>query len=256
MDRALPIRVLAFAATLIGGLRLVACTTDGPTGDPTLSDTAAQRPQVTQTADDGIGTGPVSANCERLGNLAASSLPGSLDTAASPDVQFTGFSLPNRPARTKVKVLAVGSQSTLQGRAAVLGADANGSWRTCTHCVLIAIGCPTDTDCSGAAFFYPRRGTATLNAVATSLGQPYEGTLSDVELEQVSIDPVTLASVPVPNGACIHISNLTFAARITVANSADSGTSGTGGTSGTSGEIPPPPSDSGKSSTSSGGMQF
>jgi hypothetical protein len=281
LKSSLPFHSIIIAITAFGAVTVLACTTEESRSEgPTLAGPGVPaEPQVTQTTNENPGNAaPKGSKCEELGSLSATALPAILDTKASPDNQFTGFTLPNRPVRSKAKVLAIGAVSDLQGKALALGADINNSWKTCTACVLISIGCATDTDCAGAAFFFPRRGTATFSALASKSGQPFSGTLEDVELEQVTIDPKTLVSTPVVNGACMHLSSLTFASTtkstLTVVDagtssgtSGTSGTSGNSGTSGTSGTTSTSSASSasssgtseendGKSSTSSGGQQI
>ncbi len=145
--------------------------------------------------------------------LSATALTGTIDKTQSPNSEQTSFTLPNRPVATKVKVVGVGEASDLVGSGAVLGASVNGSYATCTHCLVVAIGCSA-TSCAGAALFFPRAGTGTFSAVGQRRGQPFAGKFTDVVLEQVTIDPETLASAPVPNGACMHVATLTFGAML------------------------------------------
>jgi hypothetical protein len=263
-NRAFPLHSFVLAVAALGGAGIIACTQASSASDEPLPGPATTGPQVTQTGEGNVGATQTGSKCEELGTLTATSLPGHLDEASSPATQFTGFTLPNRPVISKLKVLAVGAASDLVGKTAVLGADVNKSWASCTHCVLVAIGCTTETDCSNAAFFFPRRGTGTFSAVASDNGQPFAGSLDDVELEHVTIDPKTLASTPVLNGACMHVAKLTFSSTMTstsIVVDEDGGTSsssgGSGGTTGGSGGLEKDGGGgTGKSSTSSGGNQF
>jgi hypothetical protein len=260
LNRSFPLHSFVLAVAAFGAVGVLACTQASPAPDETPPGPATAGPQVTQTGEGSVGATKTGSTCEELGTLTATSLTGQLDQASTPDTQFTSFTLPNRPVTSKLKVLAVGGASDLVGKTAVLGADVNKSWASCTHCVIIAIGCTTETDCSNAAFFFPRRGTGTFTALAGESGQPFVGSLDDVELEQVTIDPKTLASAPVLNGACMHVSKLSFSSTMTSTSAADpdSGTSTStsgGGSSGTSGGSSGTSGTSGKTSTSSGEIE-
>jgi hypothetical protein len=155
---------------------------------------------------------PPTTGCEDFGALSGTSLTAITDTSGTEPLEQTTFSVAGRPVATKVRVVASGDPTTLVGRTAVLGADVNVSFSTCTHCLLVAVGC-TGSDCSSAALFFPRAGSATLTSVGEGPGQTFSGTFDNVELEQVTIDPVTLLSSPVPGGACIKIPTLAFSAQ-------------------------------------------
>lgn len=242
--------------TVTAGAGLLACATQSTT-DETTSTPGTAGPQNGGGAT--VGAPQSGSKCEELGDLSAPALSGTFDTTESPESETTSFTLANRPVASKVKVVAVGAPSTLVGSSAVLGASVNGSYATCTHCVVVAIGC-TATSCAGAALFFPRGGAGTFTAVGQKRGQPFAGKFTDVTLEQVTIDPVTLASIPVVNGACMHLSSLTFNAMLEGGDPVDAGTSDEGGQSdsgggglldggvGTSGGT-----SGGHSSTSSGG---
>jgi len=252
LKRAFSTPAVIFGVTVLGAAWLFACTAKSGSDEPT-STPAAPTPQTGN--GDAVGTPQGGSKCEELGALSATALTGMLDTSLSPQSETTSFTLPNRPTATKVKVVAVGAPSELVGKGAVLGASVNVSYATCTHCLVIAIGC-TATSCDGAALFFPRAGTGTFTALAAAAGQPFSGTFTDVELEQVNVDPQTFASTPVVNGACMHVSSLTFGSTLSSPN----GDFDAGGTStSSSGDIddggiwPSDGRDGGKSSTSSGG---
>ena len=148
------------------------------------------------------------------------------------------MTLSGRPVLSKIRVIASGDSSALVGRSAVLGAGTNVSFATCSHCLLVAVGC--SPGCASAALFYPRSGTATFTALASQPGQTFQGTFDNVELEQVVIDPVSLVSTPVPGGACFRIRNMTFTASMQSAGSVGTNAddAGTGGGTGNSEATP------------------
>ena len=247
--RPLPLHSLVLAVVTMGGAVLLACTSSsGGGGDEPTSTPALPSPQ----SSNGDVVAPKTASgCEELGALSATSLTALLDSSGPS--QTTSFAMPNRPSATKVKVIAVGDAADLVGKPAVLGASVNVSYATCTHCLVVAIGC-TAAGCADAAFFYPRTGTGTFTSLAEQGGQSFAGTFTDVELEQVNIDPQTFASTPVVHGACMHLSSLTFGSTLSAVppggGGNDGGTSSSGSTGEGGGLVD---GGSGKSSTSSGG---
>jgi hypothetical protein len=241
----LPIHSVVLVVAALGGVALLACTTSSSGGDEPTSTPGTATPQ---TGGDTVGNPQTPSTCEELGALSATALSGTLDTTT--ESQTTSFTLPNRPSATKVKVVAVGDPSDLIGKGAVLGASLNANYGSCSHCLVVAIGC-TASSCSGAALFFPRAGTGTFTALAAKDGQPFSGQFDDVVLEQVSIDPKTFASTPVVNGACMHVSTLTFGSTL---SSAESGASGAGTSASSASSASSGGNDGGKSSTSSGGV--
>jgi len=239
----LPLHSVVLVVAALGGVALLACTTASSGGDEPTSTPGTATPQA---GGDAVGKPQGASTCEELGALSATALTGTLD--ATGQSQTTSFTLPNRPTATKVKVVAVGEPSELIGKGAVLGASVNANYGSCSHCLVVAIGCTT-TSCSGAALFFPRAGTGTFTALAATDGQLFAGQFDDLVLEQVSIDPQTFASTPVVNGACMHVSTLTFGSTLSSAESGGGGTS----TSSSSSSSSSGGTDGGKSSTSSGG---
>lgn len=192
----------------------VAVTNDQP-GDP-IAPSSAGGPQ-----------------CEELGSLVGNAVQAKLSTATQRSLSLP---LANRPVPSRIGVVGVGPAADLVGKTVALGVAENANYETCTHCVVIALGC-TATDCSNAAWFYPRAGTATFTAVASQSGQPFAGTFSDVTLEEVTVDAGNVTT-PVKGGACIHIGQLSFDGIATTplsappAPSTASSTSSSGGTDG------------------------
>ncbi len=86
-----------------------------------------------------------------------------------------------------------------------LSAGDDASYATCSTCVLYR---EDFGDEGPARTFFQQSGTANLGA--TSFPAP-TGDLTDVKLVEVTIDPDTFASTPVPGGACYHIASAPFA---------------------------------------------
>lgn len=186
--------------------------------------------------------------CEELGSLA-----GATGDARYVNSELRSLSLPlaSRAVPSKIAVIGIGTRSQLLGTEAVLGAAQNANYETCTHCIVIAVGCTTD--CTAGTWFYPRSGKATFNAVPSVSGESFKGTFTDVTLEEVRVDFATGISTPVPSGACFHVSTLSFDA---VAKSESGTTTSSSGTTTDSGTIDSGGGSSGGSSgepTSSGG---
>jgi hypothetical protein len=163
--------------------------------------------------------------CEGLGRLVGDALQA---RRTAPDVRMVSLPLTGRPVPSRVAVLGVGRELDLAGKTVALGAAANANYETCTHCLLIAIGCDA-TSCDGAVWFYPRSGSATFTAAGLADGEPFTGTLTDVELEEVSIDWATSTSRPVPGGACLRVQSLAFDATVSGEDGGVGGSSSGGG---------------------------
>jgi hypothetical protein len=216
--------VLALAAVA------VACSST-PADDPSPGQGGSNPSGV---VDDG-GVGPAvalidgSANdadaksgCDELGALNASGLTASYDTASR---WFTG-ALSGRPSLTQLTVVGVGTPSDLQGKVVALGAGLNDNYATCTHCMIVLVGC-TATDCNSAKKFFAEAGSAYFNQVASGPGQPFVGQFTDVTLREITLD-ASFTSTDVPGGACLHLASFAFSAK-TPANATDAGGSSDGG---------------------------
>jgi hypothetical protein len=148
--------------------------------------------------------------CEELGALAGSALTARLGQ------ETESFLLPlaNRPVPSRLGVTAVGKPlAELTGETVRLGVGGNDNYETCSHCIAIALDC--GKDCTTATWFYPRSGSARF----ASVGKKFEGTFTDVVLEQVTLDWTTMRSSPVTGGACLHISELSFVAAVDLGDS-------------------------------------
>jgi hypothetical protein len=219
-----------FALVLFTSARILACTDAPAPNDEVISTpgTRAPGPQGAQPSDI-TAPAPTSGGCEDFGSLSAAALTGSFVDGKSP-LQATTFAVAGRSVSTKVRVAAVGDALTLVGKASVLGAGTNVNLSTCTHCLLIAIGC--GETCADAAWFYPRSGALTLTSVASGPGQSFAGTFDNVELERVTVDRATMTTTPMAGGACIRVKTLSFEATTEAGDAGAPGTkdSGTGTT--------------------------
>lgn len=240
-----PARAFAHAA-IVGGLSIVAlasaCSSEDeapPAAPAPNRDPAPKQAEGDITPSAPSATGPA---CEELGRLVGTSLEAKLMT---PTERSIVLPLANRPAPSRLAVLASGAAGELVGKTVALGAAENASFETCTHCFVIALGCAED--CSTAAWFFPRSGTATFTSVASDEGEPFEGVMRDVVLEHVRVDAATGASTPVPGGACLHVQELSFDAVARSADAVDGGSSSSSSSGGDAGQA-----DGG--TTSSGGL--
>lgn len=205
-----PARVVFHAASVSATavvLLLAACSSsERPGGASTQVTPPGQQPGVTGEGDVGPSPSPSSGGaCEDLGRLVGTSITAKL---ASTTARSVVLPLANRPVPSRLAVVAVGPSADLTGKTVALGAAQNANYETCTHCFVIALGC--GTDCTSAAWFYPRSGTATFTAVPSAGGEPFKGTLTDVVLEEVKVDFATNVSTKVEGGACLHVQELAF----------------------------------------------
>lgn len=82
-----------------------------------------------------------------------------------------------------------------------LGANGNENYKTCTQCVRFVQD--IDRNAGGAADnFFQRAGTITIDPATPPFGRQLRVTLSDLEMEEVSIRAVDFQSTPVPDGSC------------------------------------------------------
>jgi biopolymer transport protein ExbD len=200
--RALAVWVGLVALASAAGL-VSACAEDEAAPPPPVAARGAVPGAQDDPAPGVIGT-PSAESCEPLGRRVGTSLRAKYLGG----VQSVDFPLTNRPVPSRLAILAVGTASALSGKTVALGAADNGNYRTCTHCVVVALGC--GADCSTAAWFYPRSGSATFTAVAEAGGQAFNGKLTNVILEEVKVDPQTKTSSAVAGGACLHVQELSF----------------------------------------------
>jgi hypothetical protein len=242
---------LFFGVALGAGiLALGACTKDAER--PDLPATLGNPSPVEVVGNDGVSHSSLQA-CEDFGTLSGSSAAIRL---IGTSLASASFSAADRPEATKLTILASGDPALLVGKSTAVGTGDNANFATCTHCFVVAIGC-AGSDCSRAALFYPRSGSATFAAVATAAGQTFEGKLENAELVQVTIDTQTQQSTAVAGGACIKVPSLDFQGTATLASVPPAG--GTSGssqatTSSTSTSSTSSSTTSGHGGSSSGGV--
>jgi hypothetical protein len=127
--------------------------------------------------------------------------------------------------RPVLGVIAWGDASRLTGPTVDLGRGDNANFETCTHCVLVYLDCTTTNGqiaaCASGPYF-ARAGTARFDFVPRADGDRFQGELTDVELEPVTIDDATARSRPVPGGDCVRLPSYLFDA---IAHDATSGPS-------------------------------
>ncbi len=221
--------VVVALASACGSSPEVPTPVDTTAAAPVAAPTAQAQVDPTTPAPAPSATGPA---CEELGTLVGTSL---VANVVDPTLRSVTVPLANQTSPSRVGVVGVGLASDLVGKTVALGAGVNNNYATCDHCLVVAIGC--GTDCSSAAWFYPRSGTGTFTNVASNPGEKFAGTFSDVVLEAVTVDANTSASTPIPGGTCVHITKMTFDATAGAATSsgsdagtttaADSGTAAT-----------------------------
>jgi hypothetical protein len=85
-----------------------------------------------------------------------------------------------------------------------LSAGGDDNYATCSRCVRVV-----DPSVSGKGFFQ-QSGTLVVDATSDQLNGLASGTLTNITLIQVNIDPNTFVSTPVPNGACLHLASAAF----------------------------------------------
>lgn len=83
------------------------------------------------------------------------------------------------------------------------GDDAN--YATCLNCFLVYQD--IDQAAGSATFFFQAGGTVDYGASVPPL---VAGSVTDLTLVEVTIDPETFESAPVPGGACLHVASLDF----------------------------------------------
>jgi hypothetical protein len=258
-----PAPSLLAAVVAVGSLALLATTTGACKADPPAEPLATENltpagpagPQVQQTEPPAAAapTAPTT-RCEDLGTLAGQAL------TAKRGSDFESLLLPlvNRPVPSRLGVLAVGAPADLVGPNVPLGAGVNDNYETCTHCLAVALDC-ANSDCNSATWFYPRSGTAQF----TEIDDTFQGSFTDVVLEEVKLDPQTMHSTPVEGGACLTIPQLRFVATVgapvvytdggSLSSQPFDGGASTTSSSGTSGDGTSGASTSGTSGASSSG---
>lgn len=241
---------LVFGLGAVGiGLIVMACTQDAQR--PDLPTTLGNTEPVTIVGADGTSHAALSTAgaCEDVGTFTGSAL----SVKMASNVESATWSAVDRPQPARFTIFASGSASELSNKTVDLATGVNTNFATCSHCFIVAIGC-TGSDCSKAAFFYPRSGTAVFTKVASAANQPFEGRLENADLVQVVIDSSSDKSSVVPKGACMHVQTLSFSGTTSstaTSSTSTSSTTSSGASSG--GEARLPSSSTSTSGTGSSG---
>jgi hypothetical protein len=74
------------------------------------------------------------------------------------------------------------------------------SYLDCGFCVIFSRNCTSDSSCGGDFMPKPGVGSFTLTTLGKTPGSTFSGTLTGVVLQEVTIDPESLETTPVPNG--------------------------------------------------------
>lgn len=237
-----PAGIVVASGLVLAVLAVGACTQDAER--PSL-DGILGNPEPIQLGGDNAARSSLSGGCEDFGSLTGDALGVKITTS----FQSTSYVPTSRPQPTKLTVIATGAAGAALGKSVPLGAGENKSFATCAQCVVVAIGC--GADCSRAAMFFPRSGTATITSLAQDDGSSvFAGRFENVELEQVTIDTKTQATTPVAGGACIRIPLMSF--RGTPSATPPAGDGGAGGTSSSSGTTTSSSGGSSSGASSSG----
>lgn len=79
--------------------------------------------------------------------------------------------------------------------------NADDNYATCSRCLLYF----EDPTSPIGRIFFTQSGTFVIDATSTQLDGTITGTLTDVTLIEVTLDPDTFESTPVANGTCLHL---------------------------------------------------
>lgn len=197
-------RELVFGLGTIGIGLLFACTQDAER--PDLPAVFGRAEPVAVLGPDGTARAALGASCEAVGTFRNEQPTVSL---FEDQTQRAFWFQADRPQPLRLTVLAAGDVGPLVGKTVDLGSGPNANYATCSHCFIVAIGCQ-GSDCSRAALFYPRSGSATFTSVANGPGGVFEGHLDQTELVQVTIDSASNTSTPVANGGCMRAEQVSF----------------------------------------------
>jgi hypothetical protein len=90
-----------------------------------------------------------------------------------------------------------------------LGVGIDNNWSTCAYCVVVFEDMSTATE-EPAAVYLATSGTLTLTALGEANAGNLAGTLTSAHFVEVTIDPGTFVSTPVPGGGCYDIDSISF----------------------------------------------
>lgn len=211
----------------VGGaaLGLAACDdssdgTGGATSSSTSSGTTKSSSAASMTSG-GVTTsgnssssGMMMANCGNTVELTVSAINGGASDGATGT--YRGVFTPNVGDAMATDVFAFefygpSFDPSLDGDASGtfdlgMGADAN--YATCSRCIVMRSDLLT---MNGKAYFQ-KSGTMTVDATSDTVNGTFNGTITDLTLIEVDIDPNDFTSTPVPNGECLHVAMISAAA--------------------------------------------
>jgi hypothetical protein len=96
-----------------------------------------------------------------------------------------------------------------------LSAAIDSNYASCSRCFLLI------EDVSGTAkYFFQQSGSLVIAPSSDQLNGTVNATLSNVTLIEVTVDPATYTSTPVPNGECLHLASAAFTVALPVAPAA------------------------------------
>lgn len=89
-----------------------------------------------------------------------------------------------------------------------LSQDGDGNYATCSRCLSVI----QDPNTADQKQFFQVAGTMVVGPASEATGGYLHITLDDVTLVEVTIDPNTLTSTPVPGGDCVHFASTAISA--------------------------------------------
>ncbi len=88
-----------------------------------------------------------------------------------------------------------------------LSAAPDNNYSTCTHCIR---GAEDVVGTNATKTYFPESGTLILNDIHNPLDGQSKGSLVNVKLVEVTLDPNTSVSTPVTNGSCLYINSASW----------------------------------------------
>ncbi len=135
---------------------------------------------------------------------------GNLVVTRSTDLQFKAEALVQTPlggADEDVVLLQLFDPQT--AGTFDLSTPPDDNYEACEHCVALGIDWPVDAD-DPVERYFQSAGTLTLTKAYSAADPSVRGSLKNVKLIEVTMDPDTFHTTPVPNGKCITIKSLVF----------------------------------------------
>ena len=209
-------RTLHALVGLLGWVAVAACNDDAPVGPGLATSSSSSGSGGSSGASGGSSGGGASS-----GGSTSSGGSSSGDASSCTEVGAGAFQL-GRLARGELAEFfgrlepTLGTETdslllTLYGAGAnapgtfdlATGDDAN--FATCAHCVTVVSG-PQDA----STLFYQTAGSLTVQATPDAYEGGVRGTLSGLTLVEVTLDPRTLVSTPVPGGRCLTLASISI----------------------------------------------